>query len=92
MPKQEKEKRYFICSCGETTHDTKLTFKEHGTAAYEENLDGIEDKNLNPITDAICPTCGHLRAHFWEVQARSADEPEVRFYKCEKCNHTWREK
>jgi len=92
MPKQDGKKKYFICSCGATTQEAQLTFTESGKGSEVENLDAVEDKNLNPITDAMCPKCEHLRAHYWLVQARSADEPEVRFFQCEKCSHTWREK
>ena len=44
-----------------------------------------------PSTDAECPKCGNKKAFFWTIQTRAADEPETRFYKCEKCKHIWRE-
>ncbi len=44
-----------------------------------------------PLTDAECPKCSHKKAFFWTIQTRAADEPETRFYKCEKCKHIWRE-
>ena len=92
MPKQEKNKQYFLCACGETTKDARITFTETGNNTEVETLDAVEETNLNPLTDAMCPKCEHLRAHYWTVQARSADEPEVRFFQCQACNHTWREK
>lgn len=54
-----------------------------GKAAWE-NVDS---------TDAECPTCGHKRAYFMQIQTRSADEPMTTFYKCcnHECNHTWRD-
>lgn len=42
-------------------------------------------------TRAQCPTCGHDKAYFFQLQIRSADEPMTTFYKCVKCTHQWRE-
>jgi len=44
-----------------------------------------------PTTSARCPKCGHNIAYWWLRQLRSADESEVRFFRCTKCNETWRE-
>ncbi|MRR35944.1 transcription factor S, partial [bacterium] len=30
-------------------------------------------------------------AYWWLRQLRSADESEVRFFRCTKCSRTWRE-
>lgn len=43
-----------------------------------------------PKTKEECPKCGNNEAFYWTVQTRSADEAETRFFKCTKCNHTWR--
>lgn len=45
-----------------------------------------------PTTAAQCPGCGHGEAYWWMRQMRGADEPETRFYRCTKCNKTWRER
>jgi len=45
----------------------------------------------DPITDSIeCPKCGNRQAFWWIVQTDSADEPSTQFFRCTKCNHTWR--
>jgi DNA-directed RNA polymerase subunit M len=44
-----------------------------------------------PTMKVRCPDCGHLTAEWWLRQLRSADESEVRFFRCTKCKHTWRE-
>ena len=44
-----------------------------------------------PTTHVKCPECGHNTAEWWLRQLRSADESEVRFFRCTKCRHTWRE-
>ena len=43
-----------------------------------------------PITKIECPKCGHNEAMWWFLQTRSGDEPPTQFYRCVKCNHTWR--
>lgn len=48
------------------------------------------DDNTFPIVDIECPECGHKKCYFWTVQTRSSDESETKFYKCVKCQHTWR--
>lgn len=52
-----------------------------GSAAWE-----LADK-----TDAVCDRCGHQQAFFFQMQTRSADEPMSTFYRCEKCDHQWKE-
>lgn len=44
-----------------------------------------------PTTNAKCPDCGNNIAFWWLRQLRSADESEVRFFRCTKCSKTWRE-
>ena len=53
-------------------------------------LEGNLDQGL-PTTAARCPECGHNVAYWWLRQLRSADESETRFFKCTKCEATWRE-
>ena len=51
-----------------------------------------EDKapNTLPTTTIECPKCGNNIASWWMLQTRSADEATTQFYRCTKCNHTWR--
>jgi DNA-directed RNA polymerase subunit M len=56
----------------------------------------LVDKNLSelktlPVTRAECPQCGHDEATWWIVQTRGGDEPSTQFYRCLKCNYTWRQ-
>jgi DNA-directed RNA polymerase subunit M/transcription elongation factor TFIIS len=45
----------------------------------------------NPIMDTEgCPECGNVQAYWWIVQTDSADEASAQFFRCTKCNHTWR--
>jgi len=44
-----------------------------------------------PTIRMKCPDCGNDTAYWWLRQLRSADEAEVRFFRCTKCKKTWRE-
>ena len=89
-PKEEKGKRILACSCGykSNTHQ-KMEIKEK--AAEQKEIEIIEEVETKPLVEAHCEKCGHNKAYFWSLQTRAADEPETRFFKCEKCKHTWRE-
>jgi transcription factor S len=47
-------------------------------------------KNMSKIA-VECPKCKNIGAIWWMVQTRGVDEPATRFYKCVKCNYTWKE-
>ena len=44
-----------------------------------------------PTVPMECPKCGHGTAYWWLLQTRSGDEATTQFFRCEKCNHTWRQ-
>lgn len=50
-----------------------------------------KDSQILPIVGEKCKTCKNEEAFFWVVQTRSGDEAETKFFKCTKCNYTWRE-
>lgn len=50
---------------------------------------GSESMDL-PTTKIICPKCEHGEAYWWMQQTRSADEPPTLFYRCTKCEYSWR--
>ena len=91
LPKQEKNKKVMVCSkCGTKHHLEEHTIKE--TVAKSDDVPVI-DKEIEtlPLTDAICPKCGHKKAFYWTRQMRALDEPETKFFKCEKCKNIWRD-
>ena len=52
-----------------------------------------EDEKINtmPTIQIKCPKCSNNLAIWWLRQLRAADESEVRFFRCTKCDHTWRQ-
>ena len=79
----------------------KCSYKPRGKVKIEssEKIDKadkvavIEEKELTtyPRVEMKCSECKHKECYFWTLQTRSSDEPETKFYKCTKCDHTWRE-
>jgi DNA-directed RNA polymerase subunit M len=44
-----------------------------------------------PTAQKECPKCGNNTAYFWQVQTRGGDEGSTLFFRCTKCDHTFRE-
>jgi len=80
--------------CGYTTDNEQTDENLMSRVKREERevtvLEGDADVGL-PTTNARCSECGNNLAYWWLRQLRSADESETRFFKCTKCNNTWRE-
>ncbi|WXG45635.1 MAG: transcription factor S [Candidatus Atabeyarchaeum deiterrae] len=49
------------------------------------------EANTMPTAKVDCPKCHNNLAAYWQVQTRAADEGATIFFRCLKCNHTWRE-
>ncbi|MEW5840781.1 transcription factor S [Nitrososphaera sp.] len=49
-----------------------------------------DEKPALPTINIPCPQCGNDTAVWWMLQTRSADEATTQFFRCTKCNHTWR--
>ena len=92
MPKKADGKVIMSCSCGykdSKESDGKIKEEVKKKSAEIE----VVDKNYSGdiLVDIECPKCAHGKAFFWTIQTRASDEPETKFYKCEKCSHTWRD-
>ena len=91
-PKNDKKKKVLACSCGYTKNDAEeVKIKEE--LKKEEKDTGVIDENQShlPEIEVTCPECGHDVAVYWTQQMRAGDEPETKFMKCKKCQHTWRD-
>jgi len=88
-----KDGKTFKCvRCGYKTKE-KLKIEASEKIKKKVNIGVIkeEEANVLPVTAAVCPKCGHREAYFWSSQTRAGDEAETRFFRCVKCQHTWRE-
>jgi DNA-directed RNA polymerase subunit M len=54
---------------------------------------GKEEQKLRtlPTVRIECPKCGNNLAYAWQVQTRGSDESSTQFFRCTKCNYTFRE-
>jgi len=86
-----KDGEYRCANC-EYTQPVSGKAQVFTTDSKEKEMTVITDNDATlPKTRIQCPKCGHSEAYFVIRQTRAADEPETRFYRCCKCNHTWRE-
>ena len=82
-----------VCpKCGYSESGSKGTRKdkEEETKSEFNVLEENEGKETLPSIKIDCEKCGNNEAVWWMLQTRSADEPTTQFYRCTKCNHTWR--
>lgn len=74
------------------TDDPKMKSKKIRT---ENEITIVDDEDTNiktmPTIQIKCPKCENNLAIWWLRQLRAADESEVRFFRCTKCDHTWRQ-
>ncbi len=93
IPKTVRGKNKLSCSaCGYSSKKREsLVLKEKTELKGKKVIDVVDKKiEMLPKTKEDCPKCGYKEAFYWLVQTRAADEAETRFFKCVKCNHTWR--
>jgi len=82
--------------CKYLKEKTVESIKEEPEEANSEFLVmGEEDvkqaKGLESTVPIDCEKCHNKEGVSWTFQTRSADEPETKFYRCTKCNYTWRD-
>lgn len=87
----QKRKNYGCARCDYSTKE-KLKIKT-SEKIEEKNKVAVVKKEMNtlPIVVEKCKNCNNDKAYFWTIQTRAGDEAETKFFKCTKCNHTWRE-
>ena len=78
--------------CGHSEIQNKKIKKtqEENTKPDLNVLAENEGKETVSTIKIDCEKCGNDEAVWWMLQTRSADEPTTQFYRCIKCNHTWR--
>jgi DNA-directed RNA polymerase subunit M len=70
-----------------------LTVKEPKPFQDSIAVIGREEQKLRtlPTVRVECPKCGNNLAFVWQVQTRGSDESSTQFFRCTKCNFTFRE-
>lgn len=103
MPKKQKEKKDVVWVCLKCGLKKKvagggkvvvpLLVKE--PMSFQESIAviGKEEQKLRtlPTVRIGCPKCGNNLAFVWQVQTRGSDESSTQFFRCTKCNFTFRE-
>jgi len=81
--------------CTRCSYSTKKKGKIETSEKVEKKSDiGVikeKDTDIMPTTNAVCSECGNEEAYTWSSQTRAADESETIFFKCTKCEKTWRQ-
>jgi transcription factor S len=90
-PREKGGKKVLYCDCGffKAPEGEATELKEASETA--KKVEVVENLETHPKVRIPCEKCGNDAAYYWTQQTRSADEPETRFFKCTKCNSTWRE-
>lgn len=92
IPNKDSKSKLTCLSC---KHKFTLQKKEplvlKEKIASKEKIEVVDKRiEILPKVDQECPKCRNSKAYYWLMQTRSADEAETTFYKCTKCNYTWR--
>ena len=89
-----RPKSIIVCSsCGYQEKSKHITVKEI-KLENSKNIKVVDSKTQKlqamPTTKAISSKCRHNSAYFWEKQTSSLEEASTQFFRCAKCEHTWR--
>ncbi|MFH1801604.1 MAG: transcription factor S [archaeon] len=87
----QKEKNSKCPRCNYSSKEKiKLTTSETIEEKQAIGVVSPKDTKTMPVVSEVCKGCKNNRAYFWTVQMRAADEAETKFFKCTKCNFTWK--
>ena len=90
-PKDKAGKKVLYCSCGFSKSPEGESSEIKEKVETGRKVEIMENVEVYPKIKIKCDKCGNDVAFYWTQQTRGADEPETRFFRCAKCNHTWRE-
>ena len=88
----QKRKNAGCPRCNYSSKDkVELKTSEKINEKKEIAVVSTKEGSTHPIVNEKCRKCGHDKAYFWTIQTRAGDEAETKFFKCVKCENTWRE-
>ena len=90
-PKDKGGKKILFCACGFTKAPSEEVAEIRQVIEPKKKIEVVEHLEVHPKIKIKCTKCPNMVAYYWTQQTRGADEPETRFFKCTKCNNTWRE-
>ena len=90
MSPHKKDDEFFM-RCNECGFIEKLSHSLSVNEKRQTIAVSKKDMQTFPVIKEKCKKCKNPEAYFWTVQTRSGDEAETKFFKCTKCEHTWRE-
>ena len=76
---------------GAIKEETKKLEEPNPEFLVMDESDVNHAKGLESTVPIDCEKCHNKEGVSWTFQTRSADEPETKFYRCTKCNYTWRD-
>jgi DNA-directed RNA polymerase subunit M len=97
---QKKDTSRLILSCSKCGYEEQSVSNvsipaktvEHGPQEQIAIIGKKEQKlRILPTVRQECPKCGNNLAYAWQVQTRGSDESSTQFFRCTKCNYTFRE-
>lgn len=97
VPKKKEKGTFLVCpKCGHSEPvETLIPAPKLVTQSPRESVVVIGKKEQKlrtlPTVTIECPKCGNNQAYVWQVQTRGADESTTQFFRCTKCNYTFRE-
>ena len=99
--KEDKKSGKLVCQkCGfkkkaKANPINAILLAKNDLEPYQETVAviGKEEQKLRtlPTVRMECPKCGNNLAFAWQVQTRGSDESSTQFFRCTKCNFTFRE-
>tara|TARA_B100000315_G_C14355118_1_gene485813 strand:+ start:381 stop:689 length:309 start_codon:yes stop_codon:yes gene_type:complete len=88
----KKTKNFGCPRCNYSTKEkVKINTSEKIDERKEVPVIKKTDPQTFPVTSETCKKCRNNEAYFWTIQTRAGDESETKFFKCVKCEHTWRD-
>lgn len=84
-----------LATSGQSPPGSTATTTDNGDGAQGVGdlnvFDDSDEDESRPTIKIECEKCGNDEAVWWMLQTRSADEPTTQFYRCTKCQYTWRD-